>query len=120
MEPYSPRLWWARGYGEQNLYDITAKIVKNGESVDEKSQKIGLRTLTVSTAPDENGSEFCFVLNGIKVFAMGANYIPQDNILARINPQRTEETIKMALDANFNCLRVCLALPVLHPHQDHL
>lgn len=102
----NPKLWWARGYGEQYLYEITAKIVKNGESVDEKSQKIGLRTLTVSTARDENGSEFCFVLNGIKVFAMGANYIPQDNILARINPQRTEETIKMALDANFNCLRV--------------
>ena len=102
----NPRLWWARGYGEQELYDITAKIVKNGEGVDEKTQKIGLRTLTVSTAPDENGSEFCFVLNGIKIFAMGANYIPQDNILSRINPQRTEETIKMALDANFNCLRV--------------
>ena len=102
----NPKLWWARGYGEQYLYEITAKIVKNGESVDEKSQKIGLRTLTVSTARDENGSEFCFVLNWIKVFAMGANYIPQDNILSRINPERTEETIKMALDANFNCLRV--------------
>ena len=102
----TPRLWWARGYGEQNLYEITAKIVKNNDDVDEKTQKIGLRTLTVSTARDEKGSEFCFVLNGIKVFAMGANYIPQDNILARINPQRTEETIKMALDANFNCLRV--------------
>ncbi|MBQ8392991.1 MAG: glycoside hydrolase family 2 protein [Clostridia bacterium] len=102
----NPRLWWARGYGEQNLYDITAKIIENGEGVDEKTQKIGLRTLTVSTAKDENGSEFCFVLNGVKVFAMGANYIPQDNILSRINPQRTEELIKMALDANFNCLRV--------------
>ena len=102
----NPRLWWARGYGEQSLYEITAKIIENGEGVDEKTQKIGLRTLTVSTAKDENGSEFCFVLNGIKIFAMGANYIPQDNILSRINPQRTEELIKMALDANFNCLRV--------------
>ena len=102
----NPKLWWARGYGEQNLYEITAKIIENGEDVDEKTQKIGLRTLTVSTATDKNGSEFCFVLNGIKIFAMGANYIPQDNILSRINPQRTEELIKMALDANFNCLRV--------------
>jgi len=102
----SPKLWWARGYGEQHLYDITAKIVKNGEDVDEKTQKLGLRTLTVSTAPKDDGSEFCFVLNGIKVFAMGANYIPQDNILSRVNPQRTEELIKMAVDANFNCLRV--------------
>ena len=101
-----PKLWWARGYGEQYLYDVTARILENGATVDEKSQKLGLRTLTVSTTPDENGSEFCFVLNGIKIFAMGANYIPQDNILARINPTRTEELLKMALDANFNCLRV--------------
>ena len=102
----SPKLWWVRGYGEQYLYDITAKIVKNGEDVDEKTQKLGLRTLTVSTEPKEDGSEFCFVLNGIKIFAMGANYIPQDNLLFRVNPQRTEELIKMAVDANFNCLRV--------------
>ncbi|MBQ8164114.1 MAG: glycoside hydrolase family 2 protein [Clostridia bacterium] len=102
----APKLWWVRGYGEQNLYEITAKLVKNGECLDEKTQKIGLRTLTVSVAPDENGSEFCFVLNGIKIFAMGANYVPQDNLLSRINSKRTEELIKAALDANFNCLRV--------------
>ncbi len=101
-----PKLWWARGYGDQNLYEISAKITKNGVDVDEKTQKIGLRTLTVSTQKDENGSEFCFVLNGIKVFAMGANYIPQDNILSRINPVRTNELLKMALDANFNCIRI--------------
>lgn len=102
----NPRLWWIRGYGEQNLYEIIAKIVKNGEEVDKKSQKIGLRTLTVSTSPDENGSEFCFVLNGIKIFAMGANYVPQDNLLSRINSARIEKLIKIAVDGNFNCLRV--------------
>ena len=102
----NPRLWWVRGYGEQNLYDITAKIVKNGEDVDEKSQKIGLRTIAVSTEKDDSGSEFCFVLNGVKIFAMGANYVPQDNILSRINPSRIEEVIKIALDASFNCLRI--------------
>lgn len=102
----NPKLWWVRGYGEQNLYEITAKMVKKCGEVDEKTQKIGLRTITVSTEKDETGSEFCFVLNGIKIFAMGANYVPQDNLLSRVNPLRTEELIKIALDANFNCLRV--------------
>lgn len=101
-----PKLWWVRGYGEPYLYDITARIVDGEQVLDEKTQKLGLRTLTVSTAPDENGSEFCFVLNGIKIFAMGANYIPQDNLLSRINPTRTDELLRMALDANFNCLRI--------------
>ena len=102
----NPRLWWAVGYGEQNLYKLTAKILKNGAPVDEKTQSIGLRTLTVSTERDETGSEFCFVLNGVKIFAMGANYVPIDNLLSRITPNRIEAHIKSALDANFNCIRI--------------
>ena len=102
----SPRLWWIRGYGEQPLYEISARIEKNGVCVDKMTQKIGLRTLTVSTEPDEDGSEFCFVINGVKIFAMGANYVPQDNLISRITPERMEALVKDALDANFNCLRV--------------
>lgn len=102
----NPKLWWVRGYGEQPLYEINAKIKKSDKTIDEKSQKIGLRTITVSTQADDIGNEFCFVVNGVKIFAMGANYIPQDSILSRINPDRTEELIKAAIDANFNCLRI--------------
>lgn len=102
----NPKLWWVRGYGEQYLYELTVDMVHNGVKIDSKKQKIGLRTLTVSTQPDETGSEFCFVINGVKIFSMGANYVPQDNLLSRINPKRTEELIKTAVDANFNTLRV--------------
>lgn len=102
----NPRLWWVRGYGEQYLYPLTVKLVDAGKTIDIHTQNIGLRTLTVSTKKDVTGSEFCFVLNGIKIFSMGANYIPQDNLLSRINPQRTEELIKTAIDANFNTLRI--------------
>ncbi|MBQ3529126.1 MAG: glycoside hydrolase family 2 protein [Oscillospiraceae bacterium] len=102
----NPKLWWVRGYGEQPLYEIKAKMIDSSATICEKVQKIGLRTLTLSTAPDADGSEFCFVINGVKIFAMGANYIPQDNLLSRISPDRTEKLIQSALDANFNCLRV--------------
>ena len=102
----NPRLWWARGYGEQYLYDVIAKITDGEDILDEKTQKLGLRTLTVSTAPDETGSEFCFVLNGEKIFAMGANYVPIDNILSRITPERIDAVLHDAMDANFNCLRI--------------
>ncbi len=102
----NPRLWWVRGYGEQNLYEICAVIKNNEKVLDSKSQKIGLRTLSVSTEADKWGNEFCFVINGVKIFAMGANYVPQDNILSRITSERTEKLIQTAIDANFNCLRV--------------
>jgi len=102
----NPKLWWVRGYGEQNLYELTVIMENNGETIDTNTQNIGLRTLTVSTKKDSTGSEFCFVINGVKIFSMGANYIPQDNLLSRINPGRTEDLIKTAIDANFNTLRV--------------
>ena len=106
VEIENPKLWWVRGYGDQPLYDLTVKMVKEGVVIDAKTQKIGLRTLTVSTRPDETGSEFCFVLNGIKIFSMGANYVPQDNLLSRITPERTKKLLETAIDANFNTLRV--------------
>lgn len=49
---------------------------------------------------------YCFVINGVKIFAMGVNYIPQDNLLSRISPERTRALLETAKDANFNCLRV--------------
>jgi len=103
---HEPRLWWARGYGEQNLYDLEIILKKDGRVLDTQEKTIGLRTLTVSTEHDRLGREFCFELNGVKIFAMGANYIPQDSLLNRINRERTERFIQTCVDANFNCLRV--------------
>lgn len=101
-----PRLWWAKGYGEQNLYDLEILLQKDGKTLCTEKKTIGLRTLTVSTEHDRLGREFCFVLNGIKIFAMGANYIPQDSFLCRIHRERTEKLIQSCVDANYNCLRV--------------
>ena len=103
-----PKLWWVRGYGEQPLYDLEMELVVDGRVIDTHHKRIGLRTLTVSTQKDADGrgSEFCFVINGVKIFAMGANYIPMDNLLSRITPERQDELIRWALDANFNTLRV--------------
>ena len=102
----NPRLWWARGYGEQYLYELEIVFRKDGAILDTQKKTIGLRTLTVSTEHDRLGREFCFVLNGVKIFAMGANYIPQDSLLCRISRERTERFIQCCVDANFNTLRV--------------
>jgi beta-mannosidase len=84
-----PKLWWPNGLGDQPLYTIDFIIEKDGEILDTVTKKIGLRTLTVSTAKDEYGEEFCHVINGKKFFAMGADYIPEDSILARCSYERT-------------------------------
>ena len=104
----APRLWWVRGYGEQPLYDLEVRMCAGGLVIDSRKLRIGLRTLTVSTAKDADGrgSEFCFVLNGIKIFSMGANYVPMDNLLTRVTRDRQEQLVRQAVDANFNTLRV--------------
>lgn len=100
-----PKLWWPRGYGEQNLYDVIFTLEKDGTVIDTVLKTIGLRTITVSTGP-ANDYEFAFVVNGVKIFAMGANYIPQDSFPSRVCPENTEKLLRMACDANFNCIRV--------------
>lgn len=102
----NPKLWWPHGYGDQPLYEVCAEISKNGEVIDTVKKTVGLRTLTVSTAKDKHGNEFCFVVNGVKVFAMGANYVPQDNIISRVTKEKIDALIDACVDANFNTIRV--------------
>ena len=103
-----PKLWWARGYGDQPLYDLDVELVCGGRVIDRCHKRLGLRTLTVSTEPDADGkgSEFCFVLNGVKIFSMGANLVPMDSLLSRVTDRRWEAVVRQAVDANFNTLRV--------------
>ncbi len=102
----NPRLWWPNGYGEQNLYDVEFSLYSNGAIIDKITKVIGLRTLTLSQDRDEFGQEFCFKVNGIKIFAMGANYVPIDSLPSRISKERTERLIKDCVFANFNSIRV--------------
>lgn len=102
----NPQLWWANGYGEQPLYKTIVSLLKNGKVVDSKTTNIGLRTLTVSQEADEWGNEFCFKLNGKKIFAMGANYIPEDQIVTRCSKEKTEKLLSDCVKANYNFIRV--------------
>ena len=68
--------------------------------------RIGLRTLTIHREKDEWGESFCHCVNGVDVFAMGADYIPEDNLLPRVNRERTRRLLEDAAAANMNAIRV--------------
>ena len=102
-----PQLWWPRGYGQQPLYGVKVELFDStGHELDVWERKIGLRTMTVNTQKDEWGHCFAHEVNGVKVFAMGADYIPEDNLLGRINQKRTRKLLEDAVWANHNCIRV--------------
>ena len=89
MEIEEPRLWWPNGFGEHPLYTVSVYALDmNGNEWDSKSYKIGLRTLTVSQERDEYGHEFCFRVNGVKFFSMGANYVPEDSIYSFVTKEK--------------------------------
>lgn len=102
----NPMLWWPHGYGDQPLYQVRVELMCDGEVEDSWKKKIGLRTMTMNRDKDEFGEKFAHEVNGVQVFAMGADYIPEDNILSRVNEKTTRKMLENCIAANFNCIRV--------------
>lgn len=104
----NPALWYPNGYGEHPLYSLKLKLTRldGGELLDEYTSNVGLRTLSLCRDKMGEGEDFAFVVNGIKIFAMGANYIPEDQIIPRCSDERSRKLLESCADANFNMIRV--------------
>ena len=106
VEIENPQLWWPHGLGEQALYTVNVEVVEDGKVVDSQSKRIGLRVLKLIREKDRYGESFLHEVNGVRFFAMGADYIPEDNVFSRITPERTKWLLKQCYDCNFNAIRV--------------
>jgi beta-mannosidase len=102
----SPDLWWPRGYGEQNRYDLQVELIAADRSLEQWTRRIGFRDVTLDTTPDEHGSRFVIRVNDVPIFARGANWIPDDCFVSRVDRSRYAERLDQATDAGINFLRV--------------
>lgn len=100
-----PRRWWPSGYGEQALYVFTARVTDARGMQAESTRRTGLRTVQLRREQDAGGQGFAFVLNGVPIFAKGANVIPFDAFPARVPSARVARALESARDANMNLLR---------------
>ncbi len=101
-------LWWPRGYGEPALYEAELSVVDSSDHVLAYDKKnIGVRTVeldfTELTTP-ENPGEFCFKVNGEKIFIKGSNWVPIDALHSR-DASLLPGIMDMVVDLNCNMLR---------------
>ncbi len=122
-----PHLWWPRGFGAQPLYTLTVTI---GERV--KSVPFGIRTMRILQRRDEEGSaeralslylqketgsgraydfnettsSFTLVVNDVRVFCKGANWVPTEPFLSEVREQKETLHLERSAAAGVNMLRV--------------
>jgi beta-mannosidase len=105
IEIRQPKLWFPAGYGEQPLYAFTAQISTGAQPSDERKAKAGLRSVVLHRELDKWGRSFELVVNGIPVFAKGADVIPFDSFPNRVTTADYRRILESARDANMNTIR---------------
>jgi beta-mannosidase len=104
-----PALWWTHDLGDPNLHRLRVTLLVDGEAVDAREERVGIRTVELDQRPDpdEPGTRFFrFRLNGVGIFARGANWIPVDSFVGAAPGDRYERLLVDARDAHMNMMRV--------------
>ena len=101
----APKLWYPVGYGTQSRYRFSAQIHFGREVAAHAESKTGLRSIELRRVPDQWGKSFEFVVNGISVFAKGADVIPFDSFPNRVTPEMHRNILQSARDAHMNMVR---------------
>jgi beta-mannosidase len=120
-----PALWQPVGFGEQHLYRLTTFVVPagfdvgavpnepvraidllSGVALDRKLTRFGLRTVRLVRETDRHGESFEFEINGQRVYALGANWIPDHSFPATVSASQYRTRIDAALASGMNMLRI--------------
>ena len=101
-----PDLWWPNEMGDQPLYDFEVCLEEGRTLLDSRTIRTGIKTFEMVQEPDDKGFSFYFKVNGVPMYAKGANYVPEEMIETWIQPEHTLHLLRMAQEAHFNMLRV--------------
>lgn len=101
-----PKLWWTHDLGRSDLYTLDVTLLSDGEETDRYREEFGIRTIELQLKDEAGRDAFAFVLNGVKLFAKGANWIPVDNMIGAASDRRYRDLIELSVESNMNMLRV--------------
>jgi beta-mannosidase len=109
MTIQNPKLWWTHNLGEPYLYIVKTSlkaISTDATKLAESSMKYGIRTIELVQDKDAKGTSFFFRLNGVPIFAKGANLIPLNFFQEKVTSEFTDQLLESAKKTNMNMLRV--------------
>ena len=111
----NPKLWWPRGYGEQNLYTVKMELLHNGEVADVRMERIGIRRFHIDHVmkPLDEG-EFKVRCNGVPILCKGSNWVPLDALHSR-DEGRYDRAMALMADMGCNIVR-CWGGNVVEDH----
>jgi Beta-galactosidase/beta-glucuronidase len=101
-----PNIWWPNEMGEQHLYDFEVKLMDGDEVIDGDTIRAGIRKVELICQPDSIGTGFYFQVNGVPMYAKGANFIPEDNFTSWMKSDNTQNLLLQSKEAHFNMLRI--------------
>lgn len=103
----NPNIWWPNGYGEHPLYYLTAELYdKNGKLLNTKTVHTGIKTAKIEEIEDGVGSSFTLIINGKRIYAKGANWVPASPFPATVTDAKYELLLNQYVDAGFTLMRI--------------
>ena len=109
--------WWPYGYGEANVYDITASIYSEGELIHQETSSFGIRSIELDRTESTDGQngKFRFLVNGVEIMCKGSNWVPLDAFHSR-DKERYAKAFELIKDSGCNILR-CWGGNVYEDHE---
>jgi beta-mannosidase len=101
----NPALWNPAGYGPPALYNLSLLLFEDKTLLDEKNSKVGIRTIELQLK-DGDKNTFRFIINGMNIFARGADWIPSDLFIPRTSEKKYRRLLGFARSGNMNMIRV--------------
>ncbi|HWA73438.1 MAG TPA: hypothetical protein VG937_13930 [Polyangiaceae bacterium] len=113
----NPELWWPAGFGAQRLYRVTSLLIEPGQkgadvaalarvTLDRHEISLGLRRVRLVQEKDSFGESCEFEVNGRRIWAVGANWIPDSSFPAAVSKTQVRARVEQARALNMNMLRV--------------
>ncbi len=105
----NPKIWWPNGVGEHPLYNLTAELyAENGKLLHTKSVLTGIKTVEIEEIEDGDGtgSSMTLVINGERIYAKGANWVPASPFPATVTEDKYELLLSQFQEAGFNMMRI--------------